>query len=478
VNAFVPGCEIYQGAFLTEPTPHDKLTNTMQNEPVIISKIELTEREKEILRLVATGTGNKDIARQLFISSNTVKVHVRNIFAKIGVATRTEAAMYAVRMGLVKNPGDPGRENESTDQEGSNSPASRNPTAEEISHPLHGFRLAGIVGVVIILLVVVGMGFLLARQQALQPGKISYITTPTSESRWHVLASLPTARDGMAVAAYENQVYTIGGETTQGVTGLVERYDPATDSWMELSRKPVPVTDANAAVIGGRIYVPGGRTSSDTVTNALEIYNPSQDTWEKGVNLPVAMSAFAMAAFEGRLYLFGGWDGHNFLNTVYIYRPESESWSEGEPLSIARGFAGAAVVGGRIYVVGGESQGGKLSVNEVNDLRLDSSDASEWQTEEPLPTPASDIGLINVADLVYGVVSENGANGIYVFHNAPDDSKKSWEFLPMPFEFGARFSTIMLGTRLYILGGYLADKQLSLNIAYDAIYTIVLPITK
>jgi hypothetical protein len=48
----------------------------------------------------------------------------------------------------------------------------------------------------------------------------------------------------------------------------------------------------------------------------------------------------------------------------------------------------------------------------------------------------------------------------------------------MPFEFGSRFSTIMLGTKLYVMGGNLDEKQLSLNVSYDAIYTIVLPISK
>ncbi|HRE28092.1 MAG TPA: response regulator transcription factor, partial [Anaerolineales bacterium] len=61
----------------------------------------LSEREIEILKLVASGAANKEIAAQLVISPNTVKVHVRNIFAKIGVQSRTEAAVYAIKHGIV-----------------------------------------------------------------------------------------------------------------------------------------------------------------------------------------------------------------------------------------------------------------------------------------------------------------------------------------------------------------------------------------
>ncbi|GIL13287.1 MAG: DNA-binding response regulator [Chloroflexota bacterium] len=64
----------------------------------------LTERETEVLRLLATGFSNKEIALKLTIGEKTVKTHVSNILSKLGVASRTQAALHAVRIGLV-NPG-------------------------------------------------------------------------------------------------------------------------------------------------------------------------------------------------------------------------------------------------------------------------------------------------------------------------------------------------------------------------------------
>ena len=64
----------------------------------------LTERELEVLRLVARGMGNRDIAKALVISENTVKNHVRNILEKLQLHSRIEAAMYAVRERLVEAP--------------------------------------------------------------------------------------------------------------------------------------------------------------------------------------------------------------------------------------------------------------------------------------------------------------------------------------------------------------------------------------
>lgn len=65
----------------------------------------LTERETEVLRLIAAGQANKQIARALNIGEKTVKTHVSNILAKLGVQSRTQAALYAARIGLVTTDG-------------------------------------------------------------------------------------------------------------------------------------------------------------------------------------------------------------------------------------------------------------------------------------------------------------------------------------------------------------------------------------
>src|SRR5229473_3520552 len=60
----------------------------------------LTDRETEILKCVADGLSNKEIARRLSINEKTVKAHLNNVFGKLGVHSRTQAALHAIRTGI------------------------------------------------------------------------------------------------------------------------------------------------------------------------------------------------------------------------------------------------------------------------------------------------------------------------------------------------------------------------------------------
>jgi DNA-binding NarL/FixJ family response regulator len=63
--------------------------------------VELSDREVELLRLIAEGFSNKAIARQLSLSENTIKYHIKNILQKLGVQNRTEAISRAIQKGII-----------------------------------------------------------------------------------------------------------------------------------------------------------------------------------------------------------------------------------------------------------------------------------------------------------------------------------------------------------------------------------------
>ena len=92
---------VYEGEASLHPTIARKLIRELNQPPVLPPTTDpLTEREVEVLRLVAQGLSNDDIAEQLVVSERTVRTHVSNILDKLHLANRTQATLYALKQGL------------------------------------------------------------------------------------------------------------------------------------------------------------------------------------------------------------------------------------------------------------------------------------------------------------------------------------------------------------------------------------------
>jgi len=440
---------------------------------------ELSEREMEILRLVATGASNKEIAQKLFISANTVKVHIRNIFTKINVASRTEAAMYAVHSGLVETASvSSAVDNGLTNDDYSELIVNKAETLSKghfpstiISNKLY-VRYILLFGVIIFALL---FGIIYLRNSII-PSTPAIIPTSTPRVQWVELPGLHIPRRGLAVANYENRIYAIGGENAKGVSNIVESLDPQTNNWSELSSKPTPVTEINAAVLGGLIYIPGGRLASGMPTNIIEIYDPRIDQWSTGTPLPKPLCAYALTVFEGRIYIFGGWDGTQVVNDAYVFDSGINIWSNIPSLPTARSYAGAVVVGGKIYVLGGWDGQKALTSDEVFQPDF-SGNGSQWAQAAPLPYSRYGMGITNLAEIIFIVGGSGQAENITMIALSPEN--QDWGQIDTPFPPGwSNLGALTVGSRIYALGGGTKEGLTTQAWSYQAIFTITLPIIR
>jgi DNA-binding CsgD family transcriptional regulator len=432
--------------------------------------IPLSDREMEIVQLLATGATNQQIAQELVISVNTVKVHLRNIYAKLSVASRTEATMVAVRQGWVGIPATVVEE-EAAEEAGSTAPLSALPSLD--STVSLGKRIALAAAIVLAALTVV---LPLALQGQSNGGGTDVIGSvlPTAPSgspadRWHTRAQMPTPRNGLAVVAYDDLIYAIGGVTNEGFSGKVEVYDPRADAWSTLRSKPTPVGFASAAAIGGKIYVPGGIGAGVEFLNVLEVYDPAKDSWTSTAPMPVSMGAYGLAALNDELYLFGGKNDQGYLASVFRYDPQGDRWQELEPMDRPRGFLSAANLGERIYVLGGYDD-----VTEFDRCDAFEPASGSWTPCAPLEMGRGGLAAVAVRDYVYAL--GGGMTTYLAFNERYDPRTDAWTRIDTPVTglwrgLGVAFAN----TRIYAIGGW-HEGNLSTNEAYQALFQIQVPL--
>jgi DNA-binding CsgD family transcriptional regulator len=427
----------------------------------------LSDRELELLRLLATGATNREIARELVISVNTVKVHLRNIYGKLGVASRTEATMVAVREGWIAVPG-AGDEAEGAADE---APAGL-PLPERWPRVSIGKRLGLVFATLLAVAALVLPEVLQSASNGGQADPIGIVfpTAPSGSqgSRWRTRAQMPTPRTDLAVVEYDGLIYAIGGVSSAGVTGKVEVYDPQADAWSSRNAKPTPVGFVSAVVLSDKIYVPGGFDAGPRARDILEIYDPTGDAWETGAPMPEALGGYGLAALDGQLYLFGGRDGGGYVDAVYRYDPQADAWQAMQPMAQARGYLGAAALSSEIYVVGGYD-----GVTEQNSCAAYDPAGDAWRACAAMDLPRGGLTVVAVREQLYAI--GGGMDGYLAFNERYDPRVDRWIRLETPVQgqwLGA--GGAFLYPFLYTIGGWNGD-YLSVNESYQALYQLILP---
>jgi len=448
----------------------------------------ISERELDVLHCLAEGASNREIAQQLSISPNTVKVHLRNIYTKLGVSSRTEATTVALQKGVLTIPGVEAEEeavDELADALETSAVASdeNDPAGGADDEPAAGadredakadsvsrvgvwlaevnrrvLFLGGIAAVAVLLLAVLAMGLLVEdgaegappTESASTPdGGEASLETPVGDN-WLSARPLPTPRAHLAVVNVGLELYGIGGETADGVDNAVAVYDTQERQWSERAPKITAVADATAAVLAGEIYVVGGRLEDGRATTIVEAYSPLNDGWRPVTPLPRPVSGGLALASGGKLYLFGGRDGDDVLDAVFVYDPAADRWETLPAMQQPRVFAAGGTVGSDLYVTGGSDGQRALATCE----RFDPVEES-WSSCPDMLAPRAGAAAAVVLNKLY--VIGGGLHGDVSFSEAYDAENGNWMEVATPMLSVApvwpHLGVTNVETRIYALGG-------------------------
>jgi N-acetylneuraminic acid mutarotase len=282
----------------------------------------------------------------------------------------------------------------------------------------------------------------------------------------------------MGAVDYNNSFYLIGGETADGASDSLLRYQPLSDEWDQLASKPVAVRDVQAALLGERIYVPGGRLADGNDTAVFEVYDPREDAWAELAALPVPISAYALATFEGRLYLFGGRSGDQYLSSVYAYSPDDDRWQALTPLKQPAAFSSATVVGNKIFLLGGFDGQTALTTNIAYFPTRDSDGEDPWESYAPLPAGRYAMAVNSLSNVIYiaGGLTDNEKPAAPVTLQYLSQANQWAAFDSPAAPLGSHAALLASGGFLHFLGGETSQDLAATHQAFQALYSLSIPL--
>jgi DNA-binding CsgD family transcriptional regulator/N-acetylneuraminic acid mutarotase len=467
----------------------------------------LTERELEVVRLVGVGITNKEIAQQLNVSANTVRVHLNNIFTKLGVHSRTELTVLAIRNGWVLQDNFTATTQNTSDAETSSGHMVNDNTlsyddnlvtgnttltiqtetsaiADNASRvvfpkvapnpqplpPLALWRRFTLVIALAVGIALFALSFPISRLTiSANPDGIGLSSnidnsflSPGETTRWFQRSALPNQRARAAAVTVGNSIYVIGGEINKIATSDLLSFDKESNTWRNLSaNKPTPVGNAIASVIGDIIYVVGGTTLNDALTSRNESFDIQQQSWRTLAPLPRATAGHAMAAYADKLYVFGGKTSIGTTANSFVYNPQTDAWIAIAPMPTPRSLAAAVANDTHIFVIGGYDDGRESSICEAYNP-ID----NEWSVCAPMLLPRGGFGLVRFGANIYAI--GGGWSGFVGFNERYDIATNRWSAIETPLIGDWRSVAVAASnTEFYVIGGYSNNRRLATTYVYE-----------
>lgn len=446
----------------------------------------LSEREMEVAQLLMTGASNAEIARQLVISPHTVKVHLRNVFEKLQVSSRTEASMVLVQRGWLTVPGIGVAPIESVTPP---SPPPPPPDPEPLADApatlqswQHFYLLGAVVLCLLALLAPTWRVYSRSSPELLSDAGRTTLGKPLVQlqPRWEAYTPLGNARSRLAVASVDEHLYVLGGEADTGrVVAEVDAYDLRVNVWRTVSPMPEALANLAATTFNKQIYVAGGSNNGGndatpvTVRDNFWRYDPAKDEWKTLGALPHPLAGATLVADQQAIYLLGGWDGQTMHDEIWRYVPGKDNGTaEWDPLThfeTPRAFFGATIVNGEIFVIGGYDGKRELDLAAAYSISK-----NQWRNLPPLSTPRGGLSVVYDGVAIYAL--GGGWTRPLDTHERFDATSLLWSNFPSPLQGEWRhFAAISYNDRIHFIGGWSGD-YLDTHLAYQSTFRALLPV--
>ncbi len=452
----------------------------------------LTERELEVLKLLATGVSNKEIAAQLFLSPNTIKVHLRNIFTKLEVQTRTEATLVAVRNGWIALAETDVAASATTPSAVSGAVASAAASANDAAtrpinpdidqspehwdvnaiptaNPQPDQAIQPIASVAIDpdetrritvaeqaprniedALVILGKSTPQTAPVPVAPNP--QLLPPLSLRRRLLLVGAGLLTLVFMVIALRPQPTITATEENLSAGGPIMVAMPQSTHWVARSTVRTARTGSVAVAAEGRVYVIGGQTDTGLSDEVL-LYTPRQNTWDD-VNAPKPTPVFGAggAAIGKRIYVLGGIAANGQPSRQFeMLDLNGNAWTALRDLPNAISGHAVSAAQNKLYVFGGRVNGAISAAARVFDPNTEA-----WADLPPMPTPRAQAAAAAINDQIYVVGGSDGQQELTtceVF--SIRDSR--WQTCSPMTTARSSFGLAAVGQSLYAIGGGVRD---------------------